>query len=336
MSINIHDQAIYHSMCLPLRDSPEEAIVPSLFSRPSFSWETFIQRGSQQLLLPLMYHNFKKAGLLDLIPTEVLEFLQYTHEKTTERNRLILEQVEEIIQALHRNGINILFLKGAANFLDNLYDHPAERVMSDIDFYIEEKDYRTSLSLLDNLGYQPLGPKKNINYGKGKHHDILIREGSPAGLELHFTPVGEKLRPYLPFAGKIENEKKLRDYPNAYCFDDEKKILLNFLQLSFVKLSSRLFQAQLGRNPNFYRKVYDHLLLKERTSRIPELHGDMGRKLLSFDEMSGCIRTKEPSKGYKEGLLNVLNSQFLYVLGNCIINGRRELFTWKKKLRAFL
>jgi len=143
---------------------------------------------SNELVLPAIYLNFKKNGVLGVLPEELSEQLAYIYDLNKKRNTEILQQVTEINQILNTQQIEPVYLKGTANLLDGLYDDFGERMIGDIDVLVKEHDYLAAAELVMGLGYS-YDQKVYDDITTMKHFPRLFRTGGAADIEIHSVPV---------------------------------------------------------------------------------------------------------------------------------------------------
>jgi hypothetical protein len=68
-------------------------------------------------------------------------------------NMLFLHNAERVRQRLEQEGIQVVYLKGAA-FLDTLYDDISDRPMCDVDILVKHEDRDRTRTVLEAIGYQ--------------------------------------------------------------------------------------------------------------------------------------------------------------------------------------
>ena len=229
------------------------------FGKKSMDVGKFVQVADNHLVLQSIYPNLEKYQLLSYLPEELSGHLKNVFELNTERNRKILDQINTINLWLSGEGISPLYLKGAGNILDGLYDNPGERILHDIDFLVEEKDFRKTVDIFlknDFHSKVDLNPEK---IGRVKHYPLLFSEKFPAFVEIHRLPVG--IRYTNAFTAKEVFERKIKPHNNSGCFVmcDEHKIIHIFMHSQLEDKGYYYAKSSL-------RSLYDLLLLSKRVN----------------------------------------------------------------------
>lgn len=150
--------------------------------------DRFILLCSNHLVLPAITLQLQNASLLELFPKEYSKHLKEIYELNKKRNQEILQQIEEISNQLKKANIDPLYLKGSANLMDGLYSDVGERMIGDIDFLVQEKDYIKTIELVKELNYHS-DVKMYDGLTSWKHYPRLYREDVPADIEIHHVPV---------------------------------------------------------------------------------------------------------------------------------------------------
>lgn len=148
-------------------------------------WERIVQLSSGQFVLPALYVRLEKASLLNELPADLVEYMEYLTNCNRERNLQILSQINDITSLLNSNGIAPIFLKGTSHLLLPLYEDIAERMVGDIDFLVEETDFVKVAQLLIDTGYQPLEKFNPEVIKMTKHYPRLINYNYSAAVEVH-------------------------------------------------------------------------------------------------------------------------------------------------------
>ena len=194
--------------CLTLRSHPERAeAVRELLRSGRVNWEELVWVSTSMLVHTAMYVNLERAGLLEELPDDLVEFLSKHTEAARERNRLTLSQIQEVTSLLNTHGISPIFTKGAAHHLSNLYEDPAERLMGDIDLLVQPDQVLKTWKVLKMNGYKekndprtPTLTKAFIRqletgqtswwaersyWGHHRHLPALYPEDKPCRVEVH-------------------------------------------------------------------------------------------------------------------------------------------------------
>lgn len=183
--------------CLILGESPQarEEVIQG-FAHPSFSWEQFVRVGSSHLVLPSLYVKLREEQLLSDLPEDLVVHLAEIFRLNTERNQNLLRQIHWLVALLEKAGIKPILLKGSGALLTELYPELGERVITDIDCLVPDRDFDRAIELLKNEGYQS-PPFHPASLPMMHHYPSLFKNGEPAKIEIHRIPVGRRQMKYM-------------------------------------------------------------------------------------------------------------------------------------------
>jgi hypothetical protein len=97
----------------------------------------------------------------------------------------------ELVGLLHelaKADITVILLKGAATWIDNLYDLDGAREMADIDILVRAADIEGAAAIIETLGYTPIPNPNMVMEGwptDRRHHHLHKNTGNPAPCTLH-------------------------------------------------------------------------------------------------------------------------------------------------------
>ncbi len=245
-----------HILSLALYPDKKGFVLEKLCN-PRLNWLKFISTGSNHLVLPAIYRNLEKAGLLPELPGIITEHLEKIFTLNLERNNSIIAQSEDITGILNRENIKIMFLKGLGNIFDGLYSSPGERMIQDIDILVPLESWEPAVELLKKKGYRSRKPYDPGITPYRKHYPRLFRDDSNASVELHRYPVGKRYEIHFSPEDVLKAKIPAKNYPSAFVMSDQHKIIHNFIH------------SQLEHQGHFYariflRNLYDQLLLSSR------------------------------------------------------------------------
>jgi hypothetical protein len=238
-------------------------LVKEMLQNPLLDWGEFVSESSRQLVLPLVYHKLNISKLLYLLPSDLEEYMAQCYELTLERNRIILEQINELKEEFEKSRINHLWIKGAGNLLEGYYENLAERMLGDIDIIIPSDQMEQAVAITQGLGYFDKVSKYKNPDKKTKHYPRLYREGSPAALELHYFPIRLNLLKFFDYKEDITLNKQLPGTSYSYTFPLSQKAHLTFFHLDFVELPFSIFKCYFDTRKPYYRNIYDYYLLSK-------------------------------------------------------------------------
>lgn len=243
-------------LALDLYPGHREGILTEL-KKNNISWQGFVSLADKHLILQALYPKISDHNLAGFLPEELSIHLKYIFDLTTDRNLEVIEQATELNQALKKEGINPVFMKGVGNILDGVYLYPGERILHDIDILVPEEIFENAAAVLLKDGYQSNYQYKPGQKNPGKHYPILFKPGKPIYLELHRMPSNNRHKRYFSTESIFQKARSAAAYPECLVMSDEHKIIHNFIH------------AQLDHGARFYgldfiRNFYDLLLLSKR------------------------------------------------------------------------
>ncbi|MFK7833686.1 MAG: nucleotidyltransferase family protein [Winogradskyella sp.] len=156
--------------------------------QPSFDWDSIVKEGSKHYIIPALYCRLKAKELLDLLPEELIHYLEFITDENRKRNTIILEQIHTISKLLNSKDIEHVFLKGAALLASNCFDDIAERMLGDIDLIVAPDQTHEAHTLLCNNNYSPSYQTLGNDFFAHKHLPRLETEITStriAAVEVH-------------------------------------------------------------------------------------------------------------------------------------------------------
>lgn len=110
-------------------------------------------------LVCMLFRNLQKSGALDAVSHLQRQRLQSLYYQTIVHNLQLIHDLKEILNALNKKGIDVVLLQGIS-LLHQVYDDVGLRPMTDIDLWVQKKDYSNFVCILHKCGYQrdPLYP----------------------------------------------------------------------------------------------------------------------------------------------------------------------------------
>jgi hypothetical protein len=266
--VNYRETLFLVGKCLTLDHHPEkiESVVAAIDNK-TVEWEKVVHLSSGQLVLPALYLNLKRASLLEKLPADLTEYLEYLTNENRERNKQILEQVDDIAETLQTENIKPVFLKGVAHLLLNLYNDPAERMIGDIDFLVkDEEDVQKAAALLMERGYEPPKEKQIIASANHRHFPVLRNYNYSSAVEIHrevvLPPHHKKFNAHRIYSSKQSVEKK----QNSFIPSIADQIIHNMLNVQINDKAYRNFTTHL-------RPIYDLFLLSRKENAAEVLNG---------------------------------------------------------------
>lgn len=240
--------------------SPENSGFDSVFKNKLASNEElvlkFIHLCSNHFIIPAIFKRLKEEELTFYLVSDLVEHLENLFQLNNERNRMIMQQIDEISFHLHKAGIEPVFMKGTANLLDGLYKNPGDRMIGDIYFLVRDNDFLPTAEILLNLGYKT-DTEIYDDIKTLKDYPRLFRENSPADIEIHRLPVIPEYSGWFSTESVFKEKKQIQGKINCFVPSDRHKLIQNFIHSQLTNKGHKLRLVSL-------RDLYDcHLLLKK-------------------------------------------------------------------------
>ncbi len=126
----------------------------------------------------------------DDIPSDVRNYVFEISERNAVRNDRLSAQLAEAIEALNREQITPVVMKGSAVLVSSHHRKTAARIISDLDFMVPPEQAKAALSCLAKLGY---GIHYEAPDGEPKWYADLQRPGDVGMIDLHQKPPRSRL-----------------------------------------------------------------------------------------------------------------------------------------------
>lgn len=226
-----------------------------LLKSNTINWDNFVKLSTKHYVFPALFCILKRAGLLQYLPDDLVEYMQHITDLNRERNCQIIEQAKEINELLLANNITPIFLKGTGNLLEGLYEDIAERMVGDIDFIVSKDNYKKTISLLNNNDYI-----KTENYFPKfhRHYPRLTKKDKIAAVEVH-------------------KELLIEKYASEFNFEFVRHDLITITETSFLsyenQLSLSIIANQINDAGQYFKTIalrnsYDVFLLSQKTNSL--------------------------------------------------------------------
>lgn len=163
----------------------------ALIADEPVDWAQLVYLANVELCTPLWYVQLRRDGLLELLPQELQEYLEYLHAANSERNEDLRLGLIEFLTACAGEWMTPVLLKGAATFCDDLYGAPGARIMGDLDLLFEWSEVDAARALLMRLGYEEI-PDPGMEFDgiatDERHHQLprYHKPDTPLVIEIHF------------------------------------------------------------------------------------------------------------------------------------------------------
>jgi hypothetical protein len=159
-----------------------------------------IDPGSYRLF-PLLYFNLRLNGIED----PLMNIFQWVYRNTLSKNRMLFQNISELLNCFYNEGIQIMLLKGTSLILLYYKDYGL-RPMIDVDILVHTREASDTIRLLSKLGWNstitPLKGFTNIGFLS----------------KLGWTP---RERPFEDFSKEYFSVRHAHDFvnPNKFTLD---------------------------------------------------------------------------------------------------------------------
>ncbi len=141
--------------------------------------------GASYRLIPLLHYNLTQLGVQDNIMPRLKGISRYHWCK----NHILLEKLSSLLKMLDQNNIEVMLLKGSA-LINQYYESPALRPMSDIDIMVRPKKLNETIAILKNSGWVPTMDFDFTDIRSQRaRHSQEYRDESGSECDLHWTPI---------------------------------------------------------------------------------------------------------------------------------------------------
>ena len=95
---------------------------------------------SSHLMLPALYVNLKKKKYLKYFPKDFNKYISKIYYINLKRNKILINELNEISDLLDKNNIKFFFLKGSYFALNQIYNDLGVRMIGDIDLIVNREN----------------------------------------------------------------------------------------------------------------------------------------------------------------------------------------------------
>ena len=164
----------------------DRATASELGNLSSTEWEDLLQQAERHQVTPLLHRSLQGAERRATVPAAVQERLEISYFQTAARSARIYAQLREMLEALGKEQIPVIVLKGAY-LAEIAYADVTLRPMRDVDLLARQADLARAEQALLALGYGPEEDDGGIDdYSTHRHLPPLARAGA-APVEIHWT-----------------------------------------------------------------------------------------------------------------------------------------------------
>ncbi len=253
---------LFVGKCLTLGHCPEKTDeIRKVIRSGSVVWEQVVWVSTDQTVFSALYVQLKRAGLLQDLPADLVEYMEEFISLNRERNHLIIDQAYNIAEVLNHHGITPIFLKGVGHLLDGLYDDIGERQVGDIDILVVENDLVRAAEILISEGYVPIIKFDPNSLKVNRHYPRLLNNDRTAAVELHRQIFISSFFKTMDIESFFKNIRMLNKPCKAAVLGDFHQIVYNILN---VQVNDKGYYN----GKVFLRQIYDLLLLSGRENPL--------------------------------------------------------------------
>ena len=149
-------------------------------------WSVLLEKARREGVSAVIFHNLRRQGLADQIPTEILSALSQDYHANLKRNLSIIGALRVVLSAFQKSTVSCIVLKGIY-LAECIYPNIAMRGMSDVDLLVRKEDLRKADACLSSLGYAPRDSTVALamHNPAGYLTSLEYRRDPPSPLNLH-------------------------------------------------------------------------------------------------------------------------------------------------------
>ncbi|MFK8058547.1 MAG: nucleotidyltransferase family protein [Polaribacter sp.] len=183
--MNYKETLFFVAKCLTISSNKKNRIeVKKTIEKNSIDWDTIVKISTSHFVFPALYQNLKFVNFLKFLPEDLVNYMEHITELNRERNLAILAQVKEVNSELLKHNIVPIFLKGASFIVEELYNDISERMIGDIDFIVDDNEFKETILILEKYGYKSK-TNETGNVFPYVHYPKMTRNNHIAAVEVH-------------------------------------------------------------------------------------------------------------------------------------------------------
>ncbi|MEM6547881.1 MAG: nucleotidyltransferase family protein [Pseudomonadota bacterium] len=171
-------------------------------------WAALVQLAGDTRVLPALWRPLRPHR--KAMPKETAEMIEAAEILNADRNRKLLEAVQEVAHFLNNRGMTPVIFKGAAHLATDLWGSQGCRLIRDIDILLPESQAKRAQSFLaEAWGTDPAAGEDALASFSGKHEAPLE---TPSGflVEMHWNVLPDWQKHFLPTHEVRARAKSLR------------------------------------------------------------------------------------------------------------------------------
>lgn len=154
-------------------------------------WKGIAETAQQHRVAPLLYQSVKELGILNELPTNIVESLRGSFAETTIANHWAFEELGALLQIFERESIAVILLKGYA-LAATLYEGHGLRRVGDLDLLVRRPDFPRVRALLAGRGYALFFAElaKDFNSRYADEQAFWLGGDHPSQVDVHWHLAG--------------------------------------------------------------------------------------------------------------------------------------------------
>ncbi len=171
----------------PGNENPDTQVFKNI--RPEF-----VDIAAIHWLAAFCYERLREISAIETLSEDIQHRLRQECLENRLRNSLLKKALTELLRTFHEQGIEVVLLKGAATFSDDLYSQIGARSMLDLDLLVKEDLLGKAREILVAAGYQEEVDPDKAHDGlatdaRHQHINAYVKPGTPVIIELHYHVV---------------------------------------------------------------------------------------------------------------------------------------------------
>ncbi|MDO6744889.1 nucleotidyltransferase family protein [Tenacibaculum soleae] len=207
--MNYKNTLLFIGKCLTItHEKHNRELIEKELKLNNIDWDSVVKVSTSHYVFPALYCNLKRAKFLHYLPKDLVDYMKHITDLNRERNQQIITEAKGINELLLSNKITPIFLKGAGNLLDGLYDDIAERMVGDIDFLVEKEKSNIAFKILQKNGYTN---KVSELFNDHRHLPRITHPAKIAAIEIHKEMLRKKKSIFFNYETVKSSLKKVNN-----------------------------------------------------------------------------------------------------------------------------
>ncbi len=174
-------------LCSSSRMTPAEESEAAALAGAAIDWEAAVRAAARANLTAAVQHNLARLRLDAGVPEEAA-CLAARARGILARNRRVRSLLDDVVDALAREGVRPILLKETALALTH-FDGGRLRMMGDLDLMVEEGALDRAAEILEARGHTSHVSIWSKDHYRSRHHHLapLVNESLASKIEIHRT-----------------------------------------------------------------------------------------------------------------------------------------------------